>query len=195
MAQLCGSRRGRALLALLASLLLFGAEATDGDRRIHENTIDHLGTGRSGAESSAPSGSRRQNSDDLSSDIFSYEEYCAAKAVTGPCRAAFTRWYFDTEKNACGVFTYGGCRGNKNSYRSEEACMQRCFVQQLYPALSLGPKAVVMVGLSVMALIVLLAASMVCLIRVIRKRQERALHAVWTTGDDKEQLVKDTYVL
>ncbi|XP_023419794.1 kunitz-type protease inhibitor 2 isoform X2 [Cavia porcellus] len=108
---------------------------------VTENTIDHLGTRRSGAESSVSSGSRRQNSDDLSGDVFSYEEYCAAKAVTGPCRAAFPRWYFDTEKNACAVFTYGGCRGNKNSYRSEEACMQRCFVQQLYPPLSLGAKA------------------------------------------------------
>ncbi|XP_023577394.1 kunitz-type protease inhibitor 2 isoform X1 [Octodon degus] len=252
MAQLCGPWRGRALLALLASLLFSGAEATDGDGRIHdfcgasqvvgrcrasmprwwynitdgscqmfvyggcdgnynnyqskeeclgkcagvtENTIDRLGTRRSGAESSIPSGSRRQNSDDLSSDIFSYEEYCAAKAVTGPCRAAFTRWYFDAEKNTCDVFTYGGCRGNKNSYRSEEACMQRCLVQQLYPALSLGPKVVVVVGLSLMALIVLLAASVVCLIRVIRKRQEQALRTVWTTGDDKEQLVKNTYVL
>lgn len=194
MAQLCGPWRGRALLALLVSLLFSGAEATDGDGRIHENTIDHLGT-RSGAESSVTSGSRRQNSDDLSSDIFSYEEYCGAKAITGPCRAAFTRWYYDAEKNACNVFTYGGCHGNKNSYRSEEACIQRCLVQQLYPALTLGPKVVVVVGLSLMALIVLLAASVVCLIRVIRKRQERALRAVWTTEDDKEQLVKNTYVL
>lgn len=54
-------------------------------------------------------------------------EYCAAKAVTGPCRAAFLRWYFDAEKNSCDNFIYGGCRGNKNSYLSKEACMQRCF--------------------------------------------------------------------
>lgn len=35
MAQLCGPRRCPALLALLASLLLFGAEAADGERGVH----------------------------------------------------------------------------------------------------------------------------------------------------------------
>lgn len=61
--------------------------------------------------------------------------------------------------------------------------------------LSLWSPAVVLVGLSVMVLIVVLGASVVYLIRVVRKRQERALRTVWTTGDDKEQLVKNTYVL
>ncbi|PNI94822.1 LOW QUALITY PROTEIN: T0106202 isoform 2, partial [Pan troglodytes] len=75
------------------------------------------------------------------SDMFNYEEYCAAKAVTGPCRASFPRWYFDVERNSCNNFIYGGCRGNKNSYRSEEACMLRCFRQQENPPLPLGSKA------------------------------------------------------
>ena len=57
----------------------------------------------------------------------SLPEYCTAKAVTGPCRAAFPRWYFNAEKNSCDKFIYGGCRGNKNSYHSKEECMQRCF--------------------------------------------------------------------
>lgn len=73
--------------------------------------------------------------------------------------------------------------------------MQRCFGQQMYPAVPSGAKAMVLVGLSVMVLIVLLATSVVYLIQVLRKRQERALHTVWTSGDDKEQLVKNTYVL
>lgn len=55
--------------------------------------------------------------------------------------------------------------------------------------------AVVLVGLFLMALILLLGASVVCLIRMARKKQERALRTVWSTGDDKEQLVKNTYVL
>ncbi|XP_063477290.1 kunitz-type protease inhibitor 2 isoform X3 [Symphalangus syndactylus] len=83
---------------------------------------------------------RRQDSEDHSSDMFNYEEYCAAKAVTGPCRASFPRWYFDVERNSCNNFIYGGCRGNKNSYRSEEACMLRCFRQQENPPLPLGSK-------------------------------------------------------
>uniref|UniRef100_A0A8C6RV38 Kunitz-type protease inhibitor 2 n=1 Tax=Nannospalax galili TaxID=1026970 RepID=A0A8C6RV38_NANGA len=194
MAELCGPRRGRALLALLASLLLSGAQAADGDVGIHENTVDR-GSSRSGVQSSVLSGPRRQESNDLSSEIFNYEEYCIPKAVTGPCRAAFKRWYFDVDKNSCNSFIYGGCRGNKNSYLSQEACMQHCSGRQMYPVLTPGTKAVVLVGLLVMILIVLLGASVICLIRVARRRQERALRTVWSTGDDKEQLVKNPYVL
>ncbi|KAL2763293.1 kunitz-type protease inhibitor 2 isoform b precursor [Daubentonia madagascariensis] len=195
MAQLCGQRRCRALLALLASLLLSGAEAADGERGIHENSIDDLATSRNGADSSVPSVPRRQDSDDLSSDIFNYEEYCTAKAVTGPCRASFSRWYFDAEKNSCDNFIYGGCRGNKNSYLSKEACMHRCYGKQIYPVLPPGTKVVVLAGLFVMVLILFLGASVVCLIRVARRNQERALRTVWSSGDDKEQLVKNTYIL
>lgn len=38
-------------------------------------------------------------------------------------------------------------------------------------------------------------ASVICLIRVVHRSQEHALHTVWNTVDDKEQLVKSTYVL
>lgn len=252
MAQLCGPRRCRALLALLASLLLCRAEAAGGERSIHdlcrvsqevgrcrasiprwwynatagscqqfvyggcegndnnyqseeeclercagvtENPSDEEATSRNGADVSVPSVSRRQDSDDAAGDGFSYEEYCTAKAVTGPCRAAFPRWYFDAEKNSCDKFIYGGCRGNKNSYPSQEACMGRCFGKQVYPSLPTGSKVVVLVGQFIMVLILLLGASVVCLIRVARKRQERALRTVWSSADDKEQLVKSTGVL
>ncbi|MXQ96125.1 hypothetical protein E5288_WYG020210 [Bos mutus] len=196
MAQLSEPRRCGVLLALLASLLLSGAEAADEERGVHdfchlpkkvgrcrasfprwwynvtdgscqqfvyggcdrndnnymtkeeclakcagvtENTIDERT--RDKADSSVPSVPRRQDSDGLSGDIFSYEEHCIAKAVTGPCRAAFPRWYFNAEENSCDNFIYGGCRGNKNNYRSKEECMQQCFGKQLYPALPLGSKA------------------------------------------------------
>lgn len=195
MAQLCEPRRGRALLALLASLLLSGAQAASRDLDVHENTIDGVARSRNGADSSVLSVPKKQNSEDLSDEIFSYEEYCLPKAVTGPCRAAFPRWYYDAEKKACNSFIYGGCRGNKNSYLSQEACMQHCSGNQRYPFLTPGKKAVILVGLFIMVLIFLLGTSMVCLIRVVRRKQERALRTVWSTADDKEQLVKNSYVL
>lgn len=195
MAQLCEPRRGRALLALLASLLLSGAQAASRDLDVHENTIDGVAGSRNGADSSVLSVPKKQNSEDLSGEIFSYEEYCLPKAVTGPCRAAFPRWYYDAEKKACNSFIYGGCRGNKNSYLSQEACMQHCSGNQRYPFLTPGKKAVILVGLFIMVLIFLLGTSMVCLIRVVRRKQERALRTVWSTADDKEQLVKNSYVL
>ncbi|XP_052023102.1 kunitz-type protease inhibitor 2 isoform X2 [Apodemus sylvaticus] len=195
MAQLCEPRRGRALLALLASLLLSGAQAASRDLDVHENTIDGVARSRNGADSSVLSAPRKQNSEDLSGEIFNYEEYCVPKAVTGPCRAAFPRWYYDAEKNSCNSFIYGGCRGNKNSYLSQEACMQHCSGKQADPFLTLGTKAVILVGLFIMVLIFLLGTSMVYLIRVVRRKQERATRTIWSTADDKEQLVKNTCVL
>nr|XP_054105838.1 LOW QUALITY PROTEIN: kunitz-type protease inhibitor 2 [Callithrix jacchus] len=160
-----------------------------------ENATGDLAISRNAADSSVPSAPRRQDSDDHSSDMFNYEEYCTAKAVTGPCRAAFPRWYFDVERNSCDNFIYGGCRGNKNSYLSEEACMLRCFRKQVDSSLLLGTKVVVLAGLLVMVLILFLGASMVYLIRVARRKQEWALRTIWSTGDDEEHLVKNTYVL
>ncbi|XP_057567242.1 kunitz-type protease inhibitor 2 isoform X2 [Hippopotamus amphibius kiboko] len=232
MAQLCGPRRCWALLAMLASLLLSGAEAADGEGGVHDfcQVLKKVGRCRASfprwwynvtdgscqqfvyggcggnennymtkeeclAKCAGVTVPRRHNSDDLSSDIFNYEEYCTAEAVTGPCRASLLRWYFNAEKNSCDNFIYGGCQGNKNSYLSKEECMHRCFSKQLYPALPRGTKVVLLAGLFLMVLILLLGASMVCLIRVARRNQERALQTVWSSGDDKEHLVKNTYVL
>ncbi|XP_010346317.1 kunitz-type protease inhibitor 2 isoform X2 [Saimiri boliviensis] len=214
MAQLCGPRRGRALLALLASLLLSGILAANGERGIHDFCLASKVVGR--CRASMPRW--WYNVTDGSCQLFVYggcdgnsnnhlskeeclkkcaavTEYCTAKAVTGPCRAAFPRWYFDVERNSCDNFIYGGCRGNKNSYPSEEACMLRCFRKEVDSSLPLGTKVVVLAGLFVMVLILFLGASMVYLIRVARRNQERALRTIWSSGDDEEHLVKNTYVL
>lgn len=63
------------------------------------------------------------------------------------------------------------------------------------PEASLSSPVVVLAGLFVMVLILLLGASVVCLIRVARRNQERALRTVWSSEDDKEHLVKNTYML
>uniref|UniRef100_A0A8C6CW16 Kunitz-type protease inhibitor 2 n=1 Tax=Moschus moschiferus TaxID=68415 RepID=A0A8C6CW16_MOSMO len=232
MAQLSEPRRCGVLLALLASLLLSGAEAAEEERGVHDlchlprrvgrcraafprwwyNVTDGScqqfvyggcdGNGNnymSKEECLAQCAGVAENTIDArtrdKADSSVPSEHCIAKAVTGPCRAAFPRWYFNAEENSCDNFIYGGCRGNKNNYRSKEECMQQCFGKQLYPALPLSSKVVVLVGLFVMVLILLLGASVVCLIRVARRNQERTLRTVWSSGDDKEQLVKNTYVL
>ena len=53
-------------------------------------------------------------------------ELCAAPPLTGPCRAAFHRWFYSPQHRQCRPFIYGGCRGNRNNYRDREECLQRC---------------------------------------------------------------------
>lgn len=56
MAQLCEPRRSWALLALLASLLLSGAQAAGKDLDIYESDVDTVARNRNGADSSVLSG-------------------------------------------------------------------------------------------------------------------------------------------
>ena len=51
---------------------------------------------------------------------------CNLPKVTGPCRAAFRRWYFNKATGRCEMFTYGGCRGNANNFRTKTECEQKC---------------------------------------------------------------------
>ncbi|MCJ8740051.1 hypothetical protein PDJAM_G00054360 [Pangasius djambal] len=58
------------------------------------------------------------------------EEYvgkCLAEPQVGPCRASIPRYYYTS--GTCKPFRYGGCRGNKNNYNSEEECMKTCTVK------------------------------------------------------------------
>ncbi|XP_040489848.1 kunitz-type protease inhibitor 2 isoform X3 [Ursus maritimus] len=206
MAQLCGPRRCGALLALLASLLLFRAEAASGERGVHEI----FKCTRSSVSPHGPSVSFSNCQHSV------FTEFCQVPKIVGRCRASFPRWWYNVTDGSCQQFVYGGCEGNKNNYLTKEECLEKCAGvtvsrrhdsddlssdifdyegKQLYPVLPHGTKVVVLVGLFVMVLIVLLGASVVCLIRVARKNQERTLRTVWSSGDDKEHLVKNTYVL
>lgn len=52
--------------------------------------------------------------------------HCSLAPESGPCRAAFTMFYFDMDSQTCKTFLYGGCRGNDNRYTSENECQERC---------------------------------------------------------------------
>jgi hypothetical protein len=53
-------------------------------------------------------------------------EACDLAPESGPCNAAFERWYFDTESRQCLTFLYGGCGGNANNFESLEECVATC---------------------------------------------------------------------
>ncbi|XP_064295785.1 kunitz-type protease inhibitor 2, partial [Phalacrocorax carbo] len=126
-----------------------------------------------------------------------YAEHCAVPRVTGPCRAAFPRWYYSPANRTCRRFTYGGCRGNRNNYRSREECLSRCgpkpedtggdFLST--KALALG------VLLAVLAAILLGYAADVALKTCRRKAELPAPGAGWSPADDKEYLMSNAYTL
>ncbi|XP_067942909.1 papilin-like [Watersipora subatra] len=55
---------------------------------------------------------------------------CAMKADSGPCRSYVQRYYYNEDTQNCEKFTYGGCNGNTNNFRTkyecENSCMNRC---------------------------------------------------------------------
>ena len=51
---------------------------------------------------------------------------CELPKDSGPCRAAFPRWFFDTSSGKCQRFTFGGCQGNRNNFETLEECLNTC---------------------------------------------------------------------
>ncbi|XP_031819019.1 kunitz-type protease inhibitor 2 isoform X4 [Sarcophilus harrisii] len=185
-----GAPLSSALLALLGALLLAGAAW---------GLDDHPASASGAKEQAGLQAPRKQNPEEFPGNDFDYEEYCTAKAVTGPCRAAFPRWYFDSEKNTCVHFIYGGCRGNKNSYMNLEDCMRKCFGKRTHkashPAMSHSTKAVALAVLLAVMAAVLLGAMVIIFIKIARKHRASAFNTVWSPIDDKEYLVKSAYTL
>lgn len=50
---------------------------------------------------------------------------CYQKPESGHCRAAFTRYYFDQDRQQCRPFIWGGCDGTV-PFDTEQACQQAC---------------------------------------------------------------------
>jgi hypothetical protein len=51
---------------------------------------------------------------------------CSEPKLSGPCRAAIPRFYFDTESGKCDTFSWGGCKPNSNNFQTLEECSYKC---------------------------------------------------------------------
>lgn len=51
---------------------------------------------------------------------------CQLPPKVGPCKAAMSAWHFDAASGKCQPFTYGGCEGNANNFKTEGACAAAC---------------------------------------------------------------------
>lgn len=54
------------------------------------------------------------------------QDACHLPKVKGPCTGYYPSWYYDSDRNACTQFVYGGCLGNANRYETQEDCQKQC---------------------------------------------------------------------
>ncbi|XP_076348776.1 uncharacterized protein LOC143246253 isoform X2 [Tachypleus tridentatus] len=52
--------------------------------------------------------------------------FCHLPSDTGPCKAHFTNYYYNSENKRCEEFIYGGCRGNENNFKTKAECEETC---------------------------------------------------------------------
>ncbi|CAC5396232.1 unnamed protein product [Mytilus coruscus] len=68
----------------------------------------------------------RFTSRDVCESSCSREAVCRLPPVTGRCRASYPRYYYDLRTGRCTQFTYGGCEGNANNFKTRESCGSKC---------------------------------------------------------------------
>lgn len=56
---------------------------------------------------------------------------CLLPRVVGPCRAAFRRYFYNSDTKSCEPFIYGGCAGNANNFISFVDCQRECNSEQM----------------------------------------------------------------
>ncbi|CAL1571279.1 unnamed protein product [Knipowitschia caucasica] len=54
------------------------------------------------------------------------QDRCSLPSRVGMCKAAFRRWFFDSDSGSCQRFIFGGCDGNDNNFQSQEECEAAC---------------------------------------------------------------------
>ncbi|KAL8179785.1 UNVERIFIED_CONTAM: hypothetical protein K2H54_072779, partial [Gekko kuhli] len=60
---------------------------------------------------------------------------CNLPPIQGPCGDYRTRYYYDWTQMKCLSFIYGGCEGNRNRFKSAEACEWACKIKPSGPLL------------------------------------------------------------
>lgn len=65
---------------------------------------------------------------------------CLLQLDEGPCRGDIERYYYNTITQKCELFSYGGCQGNANNFKSFQECQKTCFrIPSKYPESGICP--------------------------------------------------------
>ncbi|XP_077405082.1 tissue factor pathway inhibitor 2 [Vanacampus margaritifer] len=66
-------------------------------------------------------------------------QMCRFPMEEGPCRAIFSRYFFNMTSMQCELFYYGGCQGNDNRFPDLTSCKEYCSPRKTVPVLCLDP--------------------------------------------------------
>jgi hypothetical protein len=58
--------------------------------------------------------------------FFVFLDVCNKPKVTGLCKAALPRFYYNSATKNCESFTYGGCGSNGNNFATKGLCETAC---------------------------------------------------------------------
>ena len=53
-------------------------------------------------------------------------EACTERQDPGPCSNYTIRYSYDLREGRCKPFYFGGCDGNRNNFRSDAECREKC---------------------------------------------------------------------
>uniref|UniRef100_A0A914L2H6 BPTI/Kunitz inhibitor domain-containing protein n=1 Tax=Meloidogyne incognita TaxID=6306 RepID=A0A914L2H6_MELIC len=67
----------------------------------------------------------------VDADDYGIPEICKLEQDSGTCLALFERWWYNNDLGQCQNFTYGGCYGNENNFRTKLECQQNCKICEL----------------------------------------------------------------
>ncbi|XP_041040701.1 carboxypeptidase inhibitor SmCI-like [Carcharodon carcharias] len=65
---------------------------------------------------------------------------CRLEADVGPCRASFTRYFYNFTTAQCEDFVFGGCYGNANNFKDISTCLKECKPISVAPSFCIKPK-------------------------------------------------------
>eukprot|EP01084_Bolivina_argentea_P195045 334702_1 len=58
--------------------------------------------------------------------IVSITDVCSLPGITGSCSSLIDRWYYNTHDSECKYFTWSGCGGNNNNFKTLQLCQETC---------------------------------------------------------------------
>ncbi|XP_077688597.1 chelonianin [Eretmochelys imbricata] len=53
-------------------------------------------------------------------------DICRLPPEQGPCKGRIPRYFYNPASRTCESFIYGGCKGNKNNFKTKAECVHAC---------------------------------------------------------------------